>query len=224
MANLESDDHSIALYTAFKDIVYNPQSVLYPSCGYDASPAKVFSQVTFVDLEQGNEGCIEALVSAGFNAQKGDIRNYVPTKQHDLLILLNPCIPSEWASRHVIEGGFILANDHHKNATGMFRDNKHYTLWGTIDATEKGNEGVIVSQDLQGLFEPVRDGEEFKLLRSGGYDFVTLTMDHFIRTGVIKVDINAPFEEKWVMFKRALGEDECMPSKRVAERYIFVKK
>ena len=45
-------DDLIAIYTAFRDQVFNPQSVLYPSCGFDASPAKVFKNTMFVDIEQ----------------------------------------------------------------------------------------------------------------------------------------------------------------------------
>jgi hypothetical protein len=55
-----------------------PNSVLYPSCGFDASPAKVFSNVTFVDIE-----------------------DYTPTQKHDLLILLNPAISSFRATKHL---------------------------------------------------------------------------------------------------------------------------
>ncbi len=51
----------ISLYSAFRDEIFNPKSVLYPSCGFDGSPVKVFDKVTFVDLENGNEGCVIGL-------------------------------------------------------------------------------------------------------------------------------------------------------------------
>ena len=110
---LEYGKDSILIYTAFKDQVYSPKSVLYPSCGFDASPSRVFDNVTFVDVENGNEGCIEALQRQGLKAIKQDIREYQPTEEHDLLILLNPSIPIEWASQHLKKGGYVLSNNYH---------------------------------------------------------------------------------------------------------------
>ena len=63
-----------AMYTVFRDQIHNPASVLYPSCGFDASPTRVFNNVTFVDKEEGNEGCVAKLQEAGFHALKMDIR------------------------------------------------------------------------------------------------------------------------------------------------------
>src|SRR3989344_4510052 len=108
-------DDLIAIYTAFRDHIYSPQSVLYPSCGFDGSPARVFTQVTFVDVENGNEGCIKRLVDVGLHAIKQDIQSYSPTKPHDLLILLNAAIPTAWASKHLISGGFVLTNDYQES-------------------------------------------------------------------------------------------------------------
>jgi len=106
---LSFSDDLITLYTAFKNQVYNPKSVLNPSCGFDASPAKVFDNVTFVDIAKDNAGCIKKLQEAGFHAIKQDIRDYKPNEEHDLLILINPVIPTEWASRHLKSGGYVLA-------------------------------------------------------------------------------------------------------------------
>lgn len=219
-------DDLIALYTAFRDRVYNPQSVLYPSCGFDASPARVFDNVTFVDVEQGNEGCIRGLQEAGLQALKQDIRDYQPKRLHDLLILLNPSIPSEWATRHLRQGGYIIANDYHSNATQINENPEQFTLWGTMDFAEKdrrkGDFRVIVSRDLDDLFQPVNDADEFKRLRPEDFDFTKTMVLSFVDQGIVIADKDAPFEEKWAAYRDSMREG--MPYKRVAERYIFVKK
>ena len=45
---LEFGENLISFYTAFRNQVYSPKSVLYPSCGFDASPSRVFENVVFV--------------------------------------------------------------------------------------------------------------------------------------------------------------------------------
>jgi hypothetical protein len=215
-----------AVYTAFRDQVYNPRSVLYPSCGFDASPARVFDNVTFVDLEDGNEGCVGKLQEAGFNALSQDIRTYTPKDLHDLLILLNPSIPTEWASRHLKSGGYVLANNYHGNASEMYKQPDRFTLEGSIDFVEpdrrKEDNRVVVSRNLEGLFEPVKDSLEFEELRPSEFEFTKGMVDSFAEQGIIDVDPNAPFEEKWAVYREQMGQG--MPSKKVAEKYIFVKK
>jgi len=145
-------DDLIAIYTAFCDQVYRPQSVLYPSCAFDASPARVFDNVTFVDIENGSEGCVRKLQEAGLQAIKQDIKTYTPEDLHDLLILLNPTIPTEWASRHLKSGGYVIANNYHGNASEMYHQPDQFNLWGTIDFVEKdrrkGDNRVVVSRNL----------------------------------------------------------------------------
>jgi len=218
-------DELIALYTAFKNQVYKPESVLYPSSGFDASPAKVFDNVTFVDVEDGNEGCIRKLQEAGFKALKQDIREYSPKKLHDLLILLNPSISTEWASRHLKSGGYILANNYHGNASEMYRQPDEFTLWGVMDFAErdrrKGDNRVIISRNLENLFQPVENAVEFQRLRPDDFEFTRDMVLSFVKEGYVKVDTNASFEEKWAAYRKTMREG--MPSKRVADRYIFIK-
>lgn len=219
-------DDLIAIYTAFRDQVYNPQSVLYPSSGFDASPAKVFRNVTFVDKEEGNESCVAKLQEAGLQALKQDIRQYKPTQEHDLLILLNPSIPTEWASRHLKSGGYVIANNYHGNASEMYKSPDRFTLWGVINSLEqdkqKGVNQAVVSRDITDLFVPVENGEELKRRRPDHYEFISTSYPHILRTMSIKPAER--FEDMYVQFQRLMGESEQLPSKRVADRYIFVKK
>jgi hypothetical protein len=216
----------IAIYTAFRDRVHSPRSVLYPSSGFDGSLARVFQNVTFVDLEKGNEGCVDALVAEGLHAIKGDIRLYRPREPHDLLILLNPAIPSEWATEHLAPGGYIIANDYHNNATQLHDTPNKFTLWGAMDWVEKDRRKkdyrVRISRDLEGLFDPVKDAEEFQRLRPETFEFMKDMVESFARQGLIQVPANAPFETQWAQYRKEMKEG--MPYKRVAERYIFQKK
>jgi len=219
-------DDLIALYTAFRNQVYSPRSVLYPSCGYDASPSVVFSNVTFVDVEAGNEGCVAKLRDAGLVAFKQDIRQYDPSEEHDLLILLNPAIPTLWASSHLKQGGYVLSNDYHGNASEMYSMQDAFSLLCTMNFAErdrrKSNNLVVVSRDLEGLFEPVKGAEEFEHFRPSDFKFEKMMVDSFVNQRMVNVDLGASFEEKWRAYREMMGEG--MPFRKVADRYVFVKK
>lgn len=222
----EYSDGQIAIYTAFKEQVHDAKSVLHPSCGFDASPARVFQNVTFVDMENGNEGAIEALRRHGLNALKMDIRDYRPAEEHDLLILLNPAIPTEWASRHITRGGFVLSNNYHGNAAEMWKELSRYEPLGTIDFAEKdrrkGDNKVVVSRNLEGLFEPVSDFEELRRLRPGMHKFIRDAYPHLLKSAGLEP--GDTIEETYRRFQRMMHESEAFPSKRAAEMYVFVKK
>ncbi len=215
----------IAIYTAFREQVHNPQSVLYPSCGFDASPARIFDNVTFVDIEDGNERCVAKLQEAGLQALKQDIRTYRPQELHDLLILLNPAIPTEWASRHLQPGGYVISNNYHGNASEMHRQPDQFTLWGVINFAEKdrrkGDNQVVVSRNVEDLFQPVANEEELQRFRPEYYDFLQMLFPSFA-LNMPDFSAEGPFEEVWANYREMMREG--MPSKRVADRYIFVKK
>ena len=219
-------DYLISIYTSFRDNVYTPKSVLYPSCGFDASPARVFDNVTFVDIESGNEGCVGKLQESGLHALKQDIKTYVPKDTHDLLILLNPEIPTEWASRHLSSEGYVLANDYHGNATEMYQQPEHFFLWGVIDFVEKDrrkkDNTTTISRNLEDLFQPVKDAEELQRLRPNHFKYVQSAVNMFVKQKIVEVDENDSFEHKWAAFRKETGTG--MPYRRNAERYIFVKK
>ncbi len=213
----------IAIYTAFRDQVYNPQSVLYPSSGFDGSPAKVFDNVTFVDIENGNEGCVKKFQEVGLHALKQDIKIYTPKDLHDLLILLNPSIPTEWASRHLKSGGYVLANNYHGNASEMYGQPDQFTLWGIIDLAEreKGKEKATVSRNLEGLFKPVKDEAELKQFRPTCHKFLQGVFKTFAMN-MANFNTDRPFDQVWIDYREMMQEG--MPSRRVADGYIFAKK
>lgn len=225
-------DRFIAFYIAFKDQVYSPQSVLYTSCGFDSGPARVFDKVIFVDSEKENSGCIQKLQEEGLSAFNLDIRNYTPTEEHDLLILLNPAIPTEWASRHLKSGGFILANNIYGNASEMYRNPDQFTLYGVINLVERemnsDKQIAVVSMNLEGLFEPVNDEEELNRLRPEFYAFLQREFTSLAKKSNFNTD--RPFKQLWADYGNMIVKEtyrdmvwENMPSKRTADRYIFIK-
>ncbi len=211
----------IAIYTAFRDEVYNPKSVLYPSSGFDGSPAKVFDNVTFVDIENGNEGCVKKLQEEGLHAIKQDIKTYTPKDLHDLLILLNPSIPTEWASKHLKSGGYVLANNYHGNASEMYMKPDQFTLWGVIDLTEKEKKIAKISRNLEGLFKPIKNEAELQQFRPGYHEFLQNIFKTFAMN-MRDFNVDRPFEQVWSDYREIMQEG--MPSKRVVDSYIFVKK
>ena len=228
ITDIQFPEDLIAVHTAFRDQVYNPDSVLYPGCGNEASASKVYKRVTFVDIEDGNTGCVSALLKSGLRAFKQDIRDHEPAEEHDMLFLLNPAIRTAWAAKHIRSGAYILANDWHANATEMSEDKNKYALWGTINTAErdrrKGDNRVIVSQDLTGLFVPVKDASEFARLRPRDFEFAKGLIESWSKSGILKVAPDKSFEEKWARYREVVtGSSLRMPARRVADYYIFVK-
>ncbi len=141
------------------------------------------------------------------------------------MILLNPTIPTEWASRHLRIGGYVLANDYHGNASEMYHQPDQFTLWGVINFVEqdrrKEDSRVVVSRNLEDLFQPVKDAEEFQRLDPLHFEFIKSVVLSFIETETPKVNPNTPFEQKWAAYRKYMGVG--MPYKMAADRYIFIK-
>ncbi len=217
-------DDLIAIYTAFRDQVHNARAVLHPSCANDASPSKVFDAVTYVDIDTV---AMETFRQHGLDAHGQDIREYKPSKEHDLLILLNPCIATEWASQHIRNGGYILSNNYHGNASHMYNNPDAFELVGVIDFVEsdrrKGDNRAVFSRNLEGLFQPVKDFEELREVRPEAYEFIRVSFNSLFRMyrGDRRGDTE---EERYRIVKEMMGESEELPAKRIAERYIFVKR
>jgi len=213
----------IAVYTAFRDQVYAARSVLHPCCEYNASPAKVFDNATFVDLDAA---AMELFKRFGLKAHRHDIREYKPTEEHDLVILLNPEIQTEWATQHLRSGGYVLSNDYHENATWMHEHPEQFTLVGVIDFVEqdrrKNDNRVVVSRDVNGLFVPVKDGEELMRLRPDIYEYLMKSMPFMIKLEGGKV--GDTFEDNYARFAPLMNKPTALPAKKVADWYIFMKR
>lgn len=218
----ETSKVSIAQYKSFRDF-YNPNSVLYPSCGFDVSPSEVFDNVTYVDLEDGNEGCINALKSKGLNAIKGNIRDYTPKESHDLLILQNPCLYQDgtlWATQHLANEGHIISNNYHGNATFLNKQ-RGFVLIGTLDTTEtEGEFEGRFSEDLTDLFVPVKTLDELKERSPENYTFTNMMINSLRRQGIIEQGLSQ--EEAWRQYLEIEGGG--IPLRRSASNYIFIRR
>ena len=143
-----------------------------------------------------------------------------------MLILLNPTIPSVWATKHIKKGGFILSNNYHNNASQLYDASNEFELFGALDFIEKdrrkGYNKAKVSRDLEGLFQEVKNISEFEQLRPEEFEFTMEFINHMVNEGHIKIDKNAPLEEKWKEYRSLMNEG--MPFRRTAEMYIFRKK
>jgi len=216
---LEYSPHWISACLAFRDQLYNPRSVLYPSCGLDASPSKAFKNITFVDAETGNEGCVDTLRKAGLKAFKQDIREYIPREEHDLLILMNPAIKTEWATRCLMQGSYILSNDYHSNASWMAKKPQDFTLIGSMD--ERADPKV--SLDTSGLFEPVKSLDELRQISPERYEMLRKLVLHQLSFRNRSNSSNLSLEN-YFAYCDLLRKDKELPFKRKAGLYIFKKK
>ena len=127
----------ISQYEFFRDNIHNPKRIFYPCCGLDASPLKGFpnSEVVLMDKVRGLEG---------INGQEGknqiiqrDVLTYQPKKPFDLVIILNPALSSSDLTKHLIRGGYVLANNWHNNTSQLLEDSEFEGI-GTIDRNKQG--------------------------------------------------------------------------------------
>jgi hypothetical protein len=218
-SQLEVSRSLIVMYELFEKEILSPNSVLYPSCGYDASPAKVFKNVTFVDAEEGNEGCIEELQKVELKAIKKDIRAYQPEQLHDLLILLNPAILSEWATPYLQQGGFVLSNNYHGNAVQLIKKPQRFKFIGGMDVDDRNIANIIRNTEL--FFNPVKNEKELEEFRPSYYQYLK---GYFETIALNNPNYNSkrPFEDLWKEYRTLIREG--MPSKKTAYLYIFQKK
>lgn len=225
---VEYHDSLITVYQAFKEQVYDAQHVLHPSCAFDASPAKVFEDVTFVDLEKVKpcEGAMALFRKHGLKAFKMDIQDYHPKELHDLLILLNPAISTSRAIHAVKQGGFIITNDYHGNASEMHENPEMYELIETIKYTQtnrmKRDNKVAFSRDITDLFVPCDDFDEMARRRPSDYDFIKTSYPHLLK--ISGQDPGNTIEETYQRYTQMMNESDTLPSKRTADFYLFTKK
>jgi len=127
------NEHYIRIYKAFKREFGNAHSVLHPCCFFDASPSKVFGNVTYVD---GDERAIDRMRESGLKAVCEDIRNYKPTEEHDLLVLVRPgnsvAKNPGWVTQHLRSGGLVLTEVNYGDARRMYEQPKLYELCGGV--------------------------------------------------------------------------------------------
>ncbi len=101
---------SINAYREFIKLFNFKGKVIYPCCGYDYLPSKVFDDVTFID---NDEKTIEDLKNRGLNAICGDVLEM--NMDCELLIVINPSLSVEELLKS-FSCKFILCNNLHGTA------------------------------------------------------------------------------------------------------------
>ena len=124
-------------YEFFRKNIFNPKRVFYPSSSVDASPVKGFpdSEVVLMDRDEQ-----VSYVMKKYNIKEfiqGDVLAYTPEKPFDLVIMLNPCLKSSDLTRHLVLGGYAMANNWNNNASQLLK-NKDFEGVGTILRDKKG--------------------------------------------------------------------------------------
>jgi hypothetical protein len=175
--------------------------------------------VTFLDAEDGNSGCVQALIDAGYHAIKGDVRDYVPQEEHDLLILQNPAVPARWSTPHLKRGGYIICNNYHGTGQELAQTSEEFKLLAGLNVK---NGVVKLDTGLEGYFEPVANAEEYRKLRPEGYAFDMGHVDHWISQGIIDCKPTDSLDAKLIALVKGMGLS--MPAKKVADQYLFQKR
>ncbi|MEA3430864.1 MAG: hypothetical protein U9R08_06320 [Nanoarchaeota archaeon] len=113
-------------YQWFNANIYSPKSVFYPCCNIDGSPANVFDNVIFSDID---DKAMSLMRKNGLVALTQDVELY--DGKHDLVILLNSTGLAHSVGRFLQPGGYILANDWHGDAS-YFNSIPRYQSLGKI--------------------------------------------------------------------------------------------
>jgi len=122
----------IKQYKFFRKNIYNPQRVFHPCCDTDISPIKGFpnSEVILMDKDKDVARIMEKNNISNFI--HGNVLKHNPKNPYDLVIILNPQLKSSDLTKHLVSGGYVLANNWHDNATELLEDENFQNI-GTID-------------------------------------------------------------------------------------------
>ena len=155
----------IEQYKFFNQGIYSPKRVFYPCSELDASPVQGFpdAEVVIMDKDERTSGVMKRHKVPGYIQE--DVLTYIPKKPFDLVIILNPQQNSKDLTKHLVKGGFVLANNWHDNASEL-SENPNYQEIGTIDRDEKG---YFLAGNLKKL-EPNQFETYFYVFRNRGVE------------------------------------------------------
>lgn len=149
----------VAQYQVFsKFLGFQPRRIYHPCSADDISPTYGFpdSKVVYADKDQKFMGAIQKL---GLDATVADATQFDPGEV-DLVILLNPGISPDVPVSHLVEGGYVLCNDHHTTATDLHTNNS-YEFIGGITRTAEGY--VVDIENPENYWQQVETDEQFRL-------------------------------------------------------------
>ena len=152
----------VARYTcAATALGIHPKVVYHPCSGINISPSASFpdSRVIYVEIDPH---AVAALKQKGYEAHETSATEFKTEVPVDLLILLNPTIPSEGPAANLRSGGYVFTNNYHGNANEL-KSNPNYELVGVV---VPGEEGLHLDQEnLDEYWQTVETEEEFKKAR-----------------------------------------------------------
>ncbi|GEM_PF-6706980 len=132
------DESQIAQYDFFRKTIYEPRRVFYPCSGTDASPIRGFPNSEVVLMDKDEQSAYVMRSNGIEQFVQGDVLKYKPREPHDLVIVLNPQLPTKKLTKYLPRGGFILANNWHNNASELLEQRRKFEGIGTIWKNEKG--------------------------------------------------------------------------------------
>ena len=127
--------------------------MFYPCCGADASPIRGFPNSEVVLMDEDNDAAEIMRQNNTSNFIPGDVLKHKPQVPYDLIILLNPTLPSKDLTRHLVLGGYVLANNYTKNVAQLLRD-KRFEGIGTLKENENG---IFLAERDFSIFENFPD-------------------------------------------------------------------
>ncbi|MDO8460388.1 MAG: hypothetical protein Q7S74_04725 [Nanoarchaeota archaeon] len=140
----------IEQYDFFRRNINEPKRIFYPCCELDISPLKGFPNSEIVLMDK--EPTLETIMKQEGITQyiQGDVLTYIPENPFDLVIALNPALSSEDLTKYLVNGGHVLANNWHNNASQLLEDSSFEGL-GTID---KNAHGIYLAKGDFSKLEP----------------------------------------------------------------------
>ncbi|MBI2629874.1 hypothetical protein HYW76_02120 [Candidatus Pacearchaeota archaeon] len=123
-------------YEFFRNKIYEPKRVFYPCSNLDISPIAGFPNSEVVLMDRNNE-VGEAMRREGVRQFiQADVLTYTPETPFDLVIILDPELRSKDLVKHLVTGGYAIANNWHNNASQLLKDSRFKGI-GTIDRDER---------------------------------------------------------------------------------------
>ena len=166
----DSGDDRLGLFTLMTER-FDCRSALYPGSFVHVTPAFVFPNTCFVDMDMeaarffADPGVSELVARRKVYTEAPRIRFYETDYERglpeaeasfDLLISLNAGFVSQHCKRYLKVGGMLLVNNLHGDAS-MARLDPEYELVAAIN--RRGERFSLVERDLSTYFVPKRDLE-----------------------------------------------------------------
>ena len=160
---ISSEDLEKRWLLASQALGLNPKVVYHPCSGNYKTPSVIFPEAQVIYVEKDSRA-VAAFQREGYEAHEASATEFTPEEPVDLLILLNPVIPSKHPASTVRSGGYVFCNNYHGNASQL-KEDENFELVGVV---VPNGEGYRFDQNnLEEYWQPVETDEEFQRARAG---------------------------------------------------------